>query len=328
MKLDELVEFLESAYSASPWPKPFHLVQGLRRVQAGESIDEVARSVGTSRKRLESLVAASDPMYLVLGCHRADLTQREIDRARTRVAQVLIGRAAEMAFESIYKDELGTGTEFTLEDRREERNDTDYRVLNGRGRRLYRVNIKFFGSQFRRGLEMVGLGAEDCFPLATYKILGALQKQQEEHLPYIFIVVTVPNLTAASISTMLPERDVETLALFKRSKTIQRKREIEDKVIGVITTKKTPAFSEVYDRIRSAQWYVLSARKADKLLRELLFERVYALRIPGFVHAFGAAEIDMHFSLKKDLVPLREFLRLVRDETPAKVASLLERGTV
>jgi hypothetical protein len=44
---------------------------------------------------------------------------------------------------------------------------------------------------------MVSLEPDDWFPLATYKIFGALQKQQKEHLPYIFAIVGVPNLTAA-----------------------------------------------------------------------------------------------------------------------------------
>ena len=53
-------------------------------------------------------------------------------------------------------------------------------------------------------------------------------------------------------------------------------------------------------RIRTAEWYVLSARKAFILLHSLLIERVYALRVRNFTQAFRGAEVDMHFSLKKD----------------------------
>ena len=60
--------------------------------------------------------------------------------------------------------------EFELRDLREGRTDTDYRLYNGRGRPIYRVNIKFHGSPFRRAPEMVGLESDDCFALATYKI--------------------------------------------------------------------------------------------------------------------------------------------------------------
>jgi len=72
---------------------------------------------------------------------------------------------------------------------------------------------------------------------------------------------------------------------------------------------------------------VLSARKADNLLRELLFERVYALKIRGFAQQFRGAELDMHFSLKADLVTLKEFLQVLKQEGQTKVTSLLERGT-
>jgi hypothetical protein len=83
-----------------------------------------------------------------------------------------------------------------------------------------------------------------------------------------------------------------------------------------------------YDAVRSAAWYVLSARKADKLLRDLLFDRVYALKIRGFAQQFRGAELDMHFSLKADLVALKEFLEILRDQGQTVVASMLERGTV
>ena len=87
-------------------------------------------------------------------------------------------------------------------------------------------------------------------------------------------------------------------------------------------------FVATYSRIRSAEWHVLSARKADKLLRELLFERVYALKIRGFAQQFRGAELDMHFSLKRDLVMFRHFLRTLQGEGQTKMASLLERGTI
>jgi hypothetical protein len=62
---------------------------------------------------------------------------------------------------------------------------------------------------------------------------------------------------------------------------------------------------------------VLSARRADRLLREKLFERVYAVRVPGFARLFGKAELDMHFSLAQDLRDLHGFLRELRGGRPA-----------
>jgi hypothetical protein len=88
-----------------------------------------------------------------------------------------------------------------------------------------------------------------------------------------------------------------------------------------IVEAKSAAFTAVYDRIREAPWYVLSARKADNLLRELLFDRVFAMKIRGFAQQFRGAELDMHFSLKKDLVTFKAFLAILKQEGQTKVAS-------
>jgi hypothetical protein len=38
----------------------------------------------------------------------------------------------------------------------------------------------------------------------------------------------------------------------------------------------------IVPQLEAADWRVLSAAKADRLLRELLFDRVYAVRVRGF----------------------------------------------
>ncbi len=70
----------------------------------------------------------------------------------------------------------------------------------------------------------------------------------------------------------------------------------------------------------------MSARRADKILKEKLFDRVFALRVRNFTGAFRFAELDMHYSLTKDLVPLGTFLATLRNDGLTKVASMLERG--
>ena len=55
---------------------------------------------------------------------------------------------------------------------------------------------------------------------------------------------------------------------------------------------------------------------------------MYALRVRNFAKVFGAAEVDMHFSLKKDLTSLKELFRVLREEGPVKTGGLLERGTL
>jgi hypothetical protein len=138
----------------------------------------------------------------------------------------------------------------------------------------------------------------------------------------------VPNLTVVTVQSELGADDTRIVALFSRSERVTGKRNIEDKLVERIVAQKSKSFTEVYGRIRSAEWYVLSARKADNLLRDQLFKRVYALKIRDFAQQFRGAELDMHFSLKEDLVTFREFLRTLNEEGQTKMAALLGRGTL
>jgi len=56
------------------------------------------------------------------------------------------------------------------------------------------------------------------------------------------------------------------------------------------------------------EFRVISATKAERLLHQLLFDRVYAIRVPRFVQA---TQVNMHFSLSQDLAPLERFLDLL-----------------
>lgn len=322
----DIIEFLTASFGgAATWPKPLHLIQGALRVRAGESVQEAARAVRTNASSLSPIVSSPDPVSAVLGVHDAGLTPEEIAKVRRNVGQMLLGRAAEIAFEDIYRSEVNP-TEFKLDDLREGRSNTDYFVLNGGDRKVFRLNIKFIGTVFRRGAEMVGLQPNDCFPLATYKIHAALMKQEEEHLPYVFAVVGVPDL-AASIADAIPDDEVRMLALLFASEVVTRKHELEDRFVDRIVAVRSPAFTGAYDRIRSAPWYILSARRAFNLMRENLYQRVYALRVPGFTRQFGRAEVDMHFSLSQDLVSLHQLLLVLRQDGQMRVASMLERGS-
>ena len=122
---------------------------------------------------------------------------------------------------------------------------------------------------------MVGLEPTDCFALATYKVWQGMQKQQTEVLPYVFAIVSVPGLTAESVGSILPPQLVH-LAAFAYAAQSGGKRDVEDAVVRHLIEDEQPeevaerlaAFSM---RIEGAEWRVISARKADKLLRELLF---------------------------------------------------------
>lgn len=326
--MDDAFGVLHRLYGDAGWPSPFHALDALRLIREGMQAAEAARRAGTTRQRVADLVAAGDPIARVLRVPAAQIRNDDRAAAKRGLAQILLGRAAELAFEDIYRTEIGA-QEFELVDLHEGRTDTDYRLLNGRKRPLYRLNIKFTGSIFRRALELVGLVPEDCFPLATYKIFNALKKQEQEHLPYIFLAVFVRTLNVEAIGAYIPAPYIEFLAWMRRSdRGGLPKRDVEDRAVGQLVADRAQAFELAYTPIRQASWYVLSARKADILLRRLLFDRVYALKIRGFAQQFGGAELDMHFSLSQDLVPLTRLFQVLRDEGQTMVASMLERGTI
>lgn len=319
----QLLQILNRLYPSIRWPKPFNLLQGKQLVEDGKPIPEAGRSCGTTSARLSGFLQAGDPIVQLLGNDEPDDQQRR--NARQILGNLIVGKCAEIAFEEIYKEHTHT-TELELRDLREGRSDTDYRLFNGRGRPVYRVNIKFHGSVFRRAKEMVGLEPEDCFALATYKIAGALQKQTRDELPYIFVIVSVPNLTAESIGAGVPAEMQDFVARVTASKQVPLKRDIEDRVVDALRDEGHAAFDETRQRIRKANWYVLGAKKADALLRSMLFERVFALRTRNFSRQFRGAELDMHFSLSKDLTPLTTYLNTLREAGYPRVTTLLERG--
>jgi hypothetical protein len=318
---------LKDLYPTDRWPKPLHLLQGAAYVDSGQDVTAAARAVGTSRAQLERVAAAKDRVGEALGAALRDVDARHRRRAAQVLGQLVVGRAAEMAFEDIYRTEMHS-QELELRDLRESRSDTDYRLFNGGGRPIYLINIKFHGSLFRRAPELVGLEPEDCFALATYKIHGSLKKQDVEGLPYIFAIVGVRSLSGEQVGADLPSQFVDALAFLYHAPRAAAKRDIEDRMVNLLAERKVAVYRDTFEAVRAADWYVLSARRADRLVRELLYERVFAMRVPRFAQQFRSAELDMHFSLKRDLTPLRSFLATLRDEGHPKVVTLLERGAI
>jgi hypothetical protein len=330
MTLDQLESVLTRIYGDSVRPRPLHLLAALAAVRSGTPLSHAARTVGTTATHLDEVVRAADPVVHLLGERLSD-HEKTSEKVRATIGQLIIGSLAEQVFEDTYRRTVGS-TELQLRDDRSGGGDTDYLVFNGEGRQVFRLNIKFHGSQFRRAQELVGLPPEDCFALATYKIYSALQKQEREHLPYIFVILGVPNLTGAVVGGALPTDVVEFATRARTSTRLQQKRRVENAIVQAIIARAgefglVERVDGFLDQIRNAPWRVLSARRADQLLREKLFNRAYALRVPRFAMNYRGAELDMHFSIANDLHPLDDMLRILRDDGLHGLSVYLERGT-
>jgi hypothetical protein len=327
----QLERVLHRVYRESELPKPLDLLAARRRVREGVSIPDAARSVRTTTANLRRFLDAPDIVRHFFGETLTDYADQSA-RVRATIGQLIIGNLAERVFEQTYRETVGT-TELRLHDDRSGGGDTDYLVLNGQDRPVFRLNIKFHGSQFRNAETLVGLPPQDCFALATYKIYSALQKQEREHLPYIFVVVGVPNLTGAVVGVSIPDDLIEFATLARNAPRMPGKRKIEDAIVAALTSNpKEFALADTLngytERIRDAGWRVISARRASELLKTLLFARVYALRVRGFALNYRGAEVDMHFSVSRDLQPLSELLQILRDHGLPGLSVRLERGTL
>jgi len=246
------------------WPKPLHLLRGATFADAGSSLKDAARLVGTNEASLRPVVESQDRLRTVLGIAWNEIPEKKYLGAARQLGQMVLGHIAEIAFEELYRAQM-PGQEFTLEDTREDRSDTDYRVLNGQKRKIYRVNIKFFGTPFRNAMREVGLAPEDCFALGTYKIHQGLQKQEKERLPYVFVIVGVAGLTGETVGLRLPNEYVNSTALIRESRRTTGKKDFEDAVVRFAMAQRFPITLEVLTELRTAKWYALSARRAERL---------------------------------------------------------------
>ena len=177
--LDRYVRRMEDIFGDREPPKMFVRARAIQRVLNGESIEDVTADTRLPKYHLRRWVEAvgAGDFYEWLG--KREPTEDRIQRARQGIAQMMLAAVAEEHFEALATESLG-GQGFSVEDDRVGRTDTDYRVIDGAGRPVLRINIKFHGTLFRQAEEYVRLAPDDCFALATYKIHGALLRQDQE----------------------------------------------------------------------------------------------------------------------------------------------------
>jgi hypothetical protein len=203
------------AGAALPKVREVRQVLAVERILRGEPAEVVATDFKLQRRGLEALAAQVAAQGLPEIAPDANATiEQNLAKRRLGIAQILLGVLAERRFEAVIEEVTGGGI-LQIEDHRPSRTDTDYRLLNGGGNPICRFNIKFHGSLFREARRFVALEPEDCFALAAYKIHNALRRQEAEKLPYIFLVLSVPALSAGDVGRLVPDDFVWVLAVQK-----------------------------------------------------------------------------------------------------------------
>ena len=77
----------------------------------------------------------------------------------------------------------------------------------------------------------------------------------------------IRNLIAEDIGARIPKDLTEHTALLFSSSRMSGKRALEDAVIDTLIREQDKPLLETAVRLEKAAWYVLSARRADRLLR-------------------------------------------------------------
>ncbi len=308
---------------AEPPPRIREIRQifAIKRIIDGQPLDSVCTDLGLQRHTIARLIDRIRAHGLEgFTPYQEGTTAELLSARRLGIAQMLLGALAERRFEEL-SDEITGGGVIRIEDHRPSRTDTDYRLLNGQGSPICRLNIKFHGTLFRESRRFVGLEPADCFALATYKINNALKRQDEERLPYVFLILSVPELNAAEVGRLIPNDYVWALGV------LAGRRAVEEVIVDRLRAPDfRNLFRPIFEKMPEGQFRVISAKKAYKLLSEKLFERVHALTLRGFTRRFRNAEVDMHFSLSQDLTPLRTFLELLMSQSPQRFAVSLYIG--
>lgn len=321
----DVVALLRKLYPTGPLPKPFHLVEA---AVTGRT-DNLSSA---AKRQVAALAGSPDPIRKALAIDPAFIPPEELARkTRTQLGRMLVGHLAERAFEEIYKRTIGTD-DLHLEKITDQHNETDYRVINGSGRQVFRINIKFHGTLFRDAKKVVGLEPEDCFALATYKIKQGLEKHDKEGLPYLFLIVSA-NIAASEVGDTIPAQIADLWTLIASTKgKVEGKKRLEDRLVDYLVREPPPEFAAIRTRLietlAHAKWRVLSARKAQKVMKDLLFQRVFALTVKNFTRAYSRAEVDMHFSLATDMMPLEEFLKQLKAMGHIGMGGLIADGKI
>ena len=138
-------------------------------------------------------------------------SRRPVPRAswNNRFANLVSGRFTEILFFRAYSAsiaKLGLGLRSTVE----RRDWMDYLIEDEATFELA-INVKNAGVQFRQAAQFVGLDFADTLPIATYKIFGSSEREDQIPLVYVYLVdwTLISRLRAAYWTALSdPERNL------------------------------------------------------------------------------------------------------------------------
>jgi hypothetical protein len=134
----------------------------------------------------------------------------------------------------------------------------------------------------------------------------------------VFLIISVPEMPRQLVEQAIPDDWMWLAAISGRA--------VEEAIVEKLSAE--PWAEGARESVSHAEFRAISARRADTLLRQLLFERVHALRMRGFNQLFRGAEINMHLSFSQEMVAYPDFLSLLSERGPLELAVRMDRGEI
>ena len=242
-------------------------------------------------------------------------------------SNLLVARLAEDLFGSLLGDELPK-IGLKAVDRRAQYSETDFGIVESEsGRDVMLVNVKVHSSLFEQAQQFVGLGPTDTFPLALYKILMGFKQQKQLGIPFLFLVSVKWGIVDEVIK-LVDQEDEKIIHLIFRTRT-PGKRRAEDKLVDSLIAKmhQTSRWSKLLAVLeKDGDHRVISAEKALSVFMDKFETRCPGLSLRAFSSKFAGrrglpAEINMHFSISREMTSIAEFLAALRQHGPQGISA-------
>lgn len=295
-------------------------VRDLKAVVAvanGAAPIDVARRVGITRKRLETMAGAAEREGVAAVLKVKDEPRPAFNMIRT----LFIGRVTEEVFRIRYEDRIksmGLG----WEDRRASRTEIDYTI--SRDVDAVDVNVKNASEPFRM-VQKLGFDPKDCVPLGIYKLLQARKTATARKKPFVFTYLIDWGASAkvqdAARKTLSAEEIAAAEILLNVAESGQRK--AQDVTIQAMFDRAKDELMKIANT--SDDFRVVGWKKAFDILIEKFEERAPALTLP---RAGWQGELGIFLQVSSELTPWEEVMKFFERQEFAEIGKRVDEGSL
>lgn len=324
---------LQAIYGDERLWEPMGRLKAVLLADQGKAPSEIAREIAKSEGTVREWLKAFKVQGLK-GLFPISEEEALTRRSSQIFSNLLVARLAEDLFDALTGSALHS-IGMRIEDRRAEYSETDFGVVDTASKKdACLINVKVHSSQFEGAERFVGLAPTDTFALALYKILMGFKYQKEKGIPFFF-VVSIRWEIVEEVMRLIRREDQRLVHLIFQTRARGKKRAedalVDDFVVGF--RKRSEWNTLLQDLKNTGTHVVLSAQRAMNLFLEKFETRCPALTLGQFATKFRGrrglpAEINMHFSISQEMMPLAAFLDSLQHERGKNLWVRAHRGEV